>query len=260
MINDRYYSSNIAELILYLKDKSDIFVRAMNNLNKFFDYIYVDEFQDFREENYKLLVEIIKNCNNIKLVGDYYQHSVNGKTKSGIPFEIKKFNPLTRKYETHSVSYDQFKATIKSLSVIIDETSLKKSRRCPENICDFVANKLKINIESEKINSGNVIFLNNDNADEILCNNDIKKLVYKAPYNWNFNADSWSYCKGDTFNDICVILTANLNNLETNNFSLTGISQRTLNMLYVAMTRTTGDLYILNYEVFKAISNKYKSN
>lgn len=259
MINDRYYSSNIAELILYLKDNSDIFDRAVNNLNRFFDYIFVDEFQDFREENYKVLEEIIKKCNNITLVGDYFQHSVNGKTKSGIPFERKKFNVSKRKYETQEISYNEFKEMLKKLSIIIDDKTLKKSRRCSEDICNYVSEKLKIDIESQKINKGNVIIINDvDKATELLEDNNIKKLMYNAPYKWNFNADSWSYCKGDTYNDICVILTSNLNKLPSNDFSIKGISQKTINMLYVAMTRTKKDLYIISNDIFKKISDDYK--
>lgn len=261
MVSDRYYSSNLAELILYLKGNSDIFVRAMNNLNNFFDYIYVDEFQDFREDNYKLLEEIIKNCNNIILVGDYFQHSVNGKTKSGIPFERKKFNAVTRKYETYEIDYSEFIEIIKKLSIDVDENTLKKSRRCSENICKYVSSKLNIHIESEKINEGDIIILNDINkAKEVLDNDDIKKLTYNAPYKWNFNADSWSYCKGDTYNNVCVILTTNLNKLPHNDFSVTGISQKTLNMLYVAMTRTKKDLYIITNDMFKKIYDLYKIN
>ena len=82
-------------------------------------------------------------------------------------------------------------------------------------------------------------------------------MVYNTPYKYNFNADSWSYCKGDTYNDVCVILTNNFKNINDDNFDISGISQQTINMLYVAFTRTMGDLYIVSDVFFKKISKDY---
>ena len=259
MINNRYYSSNLPELILYLKDKSDVFERAMKNINNYFDYLYIDEFQDFREENYKLVEEIIKKCNNITLVGDYYQHSVNGKTKSGVPFEKKKFNITNRKYETVSISYSEFKSNLINIGLNIDEETLKKSRRCSKEVCNFVREHLDINFESVEINSGNVKIVDNiSEGKDILENNEIKKLVYNAPYKWNFNCDSWSYCKGDTFKNVCVILTSNLEKLIDDKFDISSVSSKTINMLYVALTRTKGNLHIISNQLFKEINEDYK--
>ena len=107
--------------------------------------------------------------------------------------------------------------------------------------------------------NGKVKIINDiDKATKLLEDNNIKKLMYNAPYKWNFNADSWSYCKGDTYNDVCVILTSNLNKITSNDFSIKGISQKTIHMLYVAMTRTKKDLYIINNDIFRKISDAYK--
>ena len=213
--NDRYFSSNISELVLFLNDKTDVFNKAIKNINFFFDSIYIDEFQDFREDNYKLLELIIKNCNNITLVGDYFQHSVSGVIKFGAPFQKKKKNKNTGKFERYY-------------------------------------------IPSQKINKGCVIFVNTlEQLRVIIEDNSIKKLVYNTPYKYNFNADSWSYCKGDTYNDVCVILTNNFKNINDDNFDISGISQQTINMLYVAFTRTMGDLYIVSDVFFKKISKDY---
>ena len=258
MSNNRYYSANLSELVLYLKDNSNIFDRAMDNINTYFDHLYIDEFQDFREENYKLIEEIIKKVNNIKLVGDYYQHSVNGKTKSGLPFQKKKFNTMSRKYDTIYITYSEFKNNLTKIGISIDERSLEKSRRCSKNVCDFVKKHLNINFESEKINNGDVNIIDNiEDAKKILENNEIKKLIYNTPYKWRFNCDSWSYCKGDTFTNVCVILTSNLEKFTNDNFDISCISQRTINMLYVALTRTKGNLYIINNKLFKEIRKNY---
>ena len=55
---------------------------AAERLNLFFDNILIDEFQDFREHDYELIVKLSKCLKNILLVGDYYQHSVSGQNNS----------------------------------------------------------------------------------------------------------------------------------------------------------------------------------
>lgn len=256
--NDRYFSSNISELVLFLNEKTDIFNRAINNINYFFDNIYIDEFQDFRENNYKLLELIIKNCNNITLVGDYFQHSVSGPIKFGLPFQRKKKNKTTGKFDKYYIPYELFKQNIEKIGIIIDDTTLSKSRRCSKNICEFVRNKLQINIYSLEKNVGNVIFVEKeDELKKVLDNDNIKKLVYNTPYKYTFNADSWSYCKGDTYNNICVILTNRFKRINDIDFNIDGIPQQTINMLYVAFTRTRGNLYVVSDTLFKKIEKDY---
>lgn len=256
--NDRYFSSNISELVLFLNDKTDVFNKAIKNINYFFDNIYIDEFQDFREDNYKLLELIIKNCNNITLVGDYFQHSVSGVVKFGVPFQKRIKNKDTGKFEKYYISYDDFKQKTEKIGITIDDISLSKSRRCSNDVCEYVQKKLKINIQSQKINQGCVTFVNTiEQLREILEDDNIKKLVYNTPYKYNFNADSWGYCKGDTYNGVCVILTNNFKDINNDKFNISGISQQTLNMLYVAFTRTSGNLYIVSDVLFKKIAKDY---
>lgn len=62
---------------------------------------------------------------------------------------------------------------------------------------------------------------------------------------------NWSYSKGDTFDNICVILTNNFEKILNDDFSCRGISQQTINQLYVALTRTKGNLYIIKNSDYK---------
>lgn len=259
LINDRYYSSNLAELILYLKENSDIFNKAMNNINEFFDYIYIDEFQDFREENYKVLESIINGCKNIVLVGDYYQHSVNAINNSGIPFQKKKKNRNTSQMEKYDISYDEYINLLETSNLLVDNKTLLKSRRCSEDVCNFVSEKLEIKIESEKIKQGEVIFIaDEEEAKKILNDTSIMKLVYQQPYIWRFNSMSWSYSKGDTYTNSLVVLTDKFENLDTDKFLIKNIPQSTVNKVYVAMTRTDNNLYLLKNSIFKKIKEEYK--
>ena len=68
---------------------------------------------------------------------------------------------------------------------------------------------------------------------------------------------NWSYSKGDTFDNVCVILTDKFEKLCNNDFSCKNISQITINQLYVALTRTKGNLYIIRNSDFKNINTNY---
>lgn len=244
--NGYYYCENLAELIMHIKQgKNSLIKRIASNLNKFYNEILIDEFQDFREFKYDLITSMAKEIDNITLVGDYNQHSVSAVNNSGRPF----------KKQGNIISYENFKNIIKQIGFEIDETTLESSRRCPENICEFVNKKLNIRFSHNNENVGNVIFVE-DNIEKILNDNTIVKLVYKNASKCNFRAINWSYSKGDTFDNVCVILTDNFENLYDPNFNCEKISQITINQLYVALTRTRGNLYIIkNSDLKKHIEN-----
>lgn len=236
-----YYCDNLSELVMYVKQgRNSLIKKFASNLNKFYSEILIDEFQDFREYDFDLITALAKEIDNIILVGDYNQHSVSAKNNSGKPF----------KKRGTDVSYEDFKNTISNLGFEVDETTLQSSRRCPENICKFVREKLNIVFSHNNNNDGDVIFLS-ENIENILKDNNIVKLVYKNASKCNFRAMNWSYSKGDTFENACVILTDNFEKIFNNDFSCRGISQITINQLYVALTRTKGDLYIIKNSDYK---------
>lgn len=243
-----YYCENLAELIMYIKhNRSSLIKRIASNLNNFYNEILIDEFQDFREYDYDLITSMAKEIDNITLVGDYNQHSVSAVNNSGRPF----------KKRTLEINYDDFKTTITNMGFTIDENTLQASRRCPENICNFVREKLNISFTHNNDHSGDVIFIDN-NIDRILEDNNIIKLVHKNYDKYKFRAMNWSYSKGDTFDNVCVILTDNFEKLSNHDFTTTNISQITLNQLYVALTRTKGSLYLIKNSDFKKVKSKYR--
>lgn len=163
---NKYYCGLMSELLLIVKNKKfNLIKRGSQNLMKFFEHIYVDEFQDFREYDYEFLMSLAKNVNQIMMVGDYYQHSVSGQNNSGKPFKKGK------NYITH----DEYLAMLKKLKFTIDTKSLCASRRCPKQVCKFIWEKLDIKIEENNCNKGNVIFVKKASVDEILNDDDIKK-------------------------------------------------------------------------------------
>lgn len=245
---NQYYCATISELVMYVKKGKDSLIkRAAARLNLFYDQILIDEFQDFREYDYELIIGISESLNEVLLVGDYYQHSVSATNNSGKPFKIRK----------KDVSYVDFLSELKRLEFNIDEKTLRKSRRCSKNICDFVKAKLGIYIKSAETNEGEVRWVPENQIDAILQNPTVLKLVYKEPANYSFKAMSWSYSKGDTVNAACVILTDRFERLDKDDFSLSGIPVPTINKLYVAMTRSKGNLYLIKASDFKKHKSSY---
>lgn len=123
MIGDKYYCDNLSELILQVKKGKEynLFDIAMKNINNFFDYIYIDEFQDFRQHNYELMEKIIKKSNNIVLVGDYFQHSVNARNNTGKPFKVGNTKETKR-----IITYEEYIKLLENLKLKVDTETLKK--------------------------------------------------------------------------------------------------------------------------------------
>lgn len=243
----QYYCATLSELAMQVKKGRESLVkRAAARLNLFYDQIFIDEFQDFREHDFDLIIELSKHLNSVLLVGDYYQHSVSGTNNSGKPFKIKK----------NEVCYNDFVATLKNAGFEVDEETLRKSRRCATSVCNYVKEKLGIQIVSANNNQGEVLWCD-DSAEAILDNPDILKLVIQKAADYKFNAMNWSYSKGDTFSSVCVILTDKFDNMDDEEFTTKGIATSTINKLYVAMTRSKGNLYLMKSSTFKKIKDAY---
>lgn len=244
---NQYYCATLSELALQIKKRGESLVkRAVRRLNLFFDTVLVDEFQDFRKYDFELILLISKYFHDIVLVGDYYQHSVSAINNSGKPFD-------------ENTSYESFVLDLEREGFRVDQSSLVKSRRCSKEVCAYVTQKLGIKIASCEINNGAVVWAD-EFAEDILNNDEILKLVYNNSDRYKFRAMNWSYSKGDTVKAACVILTSQFENLSEESFCSTGIPTSTLNKLYVAMTRSCGDLYLIKSSTFKKLMKRYQIN
>lgn len=238
--NNQYYCKTLSELALQVKNKdTNLIKRAVSRLKLFYDNILVDEFQDFRNFNYELLIHLAKLFEKVTFVGDFYQHSVSALNNSGKPFNK---NP----------TYDSFVDLLHNLGFEVDKTSLVRSRRCAKEVCNYVKKKLNIDIVSSEINHGNIIWADGF-SNEVIRNDEIVKLVYKDSEKCSFNAMNWSYSKGCTLDSVCVILTKDFENIDDSSFVTEMISPSTVNKLYVAMTRSRGDLYLIKHSTLKKL-------
>lgn len=212
----------------------------------FYDCVLIDEFQDFREYDYELIMVLAKQLNDVVLVGDYHQHSVSATNNSGKPFKNRK----------GEVSYDDFVASIIKEGFTVDASTLAKSRRCSIDVCNYISQKLGIEIKSNGDHGGTVKWIDDDPS-SVLDDDRITKLVFQEAGKYSFSALNWSYSKGDTVDSACVILTEGLDNLDSDKFNPAKVKPSTLNKLYVAMTRSRGDLYLMKASTFKVIKDSY---
>lgn len=222
-----------------------------------FDAVYIDEFQDFREKDYELLIQFPQFFHEVTMVGDYYQHSVAGMNNRGIPFVEKKGN------EKIPLGYLELIKKLKTKGLDVDYTTLQYSRRCSKNVCVFIRERLGIEIKSNH-QEGRIITLGDkDNSQrfdpvDILKDDTIPKLLYNnASKEKKIRAINWSYAKGDTFDNICVVLTQKTEAI-LNKPLPKNIRPITKNKLYVALTRASGNVYLLRKDEYQEALRKIK--
>ncbi len=250
VVNNAYYSDRLSELILKAKlENQTLLELACANIKRFFDCVYIDEMQDYREEDWTLLEKIVESFDSILLVGDYYQHSVSGTNNHGIPFQKGKGKSKV------NVTYDQYKKDLEKLGLEVDDKALLRSRRCSQEVCNFVSQKLGLKIDSEGINSGHIVFMNDTEGIKSIIHDDaVPKLVWNQPEKYKHRAITWGYSKGDTYSSVCIILTSAYAKLCDDDFKLP-ISQNSINKLYVALTRSSGDVYLVTAEKYRRAMN-----
>ena len=88
--------------------------------------------------------------------------------------------------------------------------------------------------------------------DDILQDDAIPKLIFSGANKYLGRYINWSYSKGDTFDDVCVILTEKTNSICDKDWSFT-LTDVVRNKLYVALTRARHNVYLLSWEEFKRI-------
>ena len=150
-----------------------------------------------------------------------------------------------------------FVECLKKNKLDVDTTTLSRTRRCPKPICDFVEEKLGIEFGCGNENIGDIYWLDESNVCEILEDDTVVKLVWNNAKRYSFNAVNWSYSKGDTYNAVCIILTDKVADIQNDDFDVHSLTQITKNKLYVAITRTKGDLYFVKKDVFDKVKEQY---
>lgn len=202
-------------------------------LEKFYDYLFFDEFQDLGGHDFNFVMLIAQANINFLFVGDFYQNtyitSFDGKTNSNLYSNLASYIKLVEK------------ANIK-----IDTNTLKNSHRCSPTICNYITQNLGIEIGSNRKDKTELIHItDNEDAIKLLSDDSIIKLVYQESHKTNFRSKNWGDCKGeDDYDNTCIILNKTSTQLHKKG-KLNESKPRTKNKIYVALSRTKGNCYLI---------------
>lgn len=238
-VSKKMYHNRLAKIC------SDYFIDdIIKRIEKYFNYIYIDEIQDFASHDFNLLLNLIKTNCNILLVGDFYQHTFDTSRDGNVNSNL--YN-----------DYDNYINKIKNSdsNIKVDTVNFLKSKRCSKQVCEFITEYLKIKIESYNNHDSIIREIDDENTIEKIANDDnIVKLFYQNSKKYDMkNKDNWGNSKGNTYINTCVVL--NKNGYEKyKKHKLNELPSSTKNKLYVALSRATNDVYIINEKYL----DKYK--
>lgn len=120
----RIYSDKISKFIVKLNSKDG--GKTFSRMARIYHHIMIDEVQDLAGNDLEIIKLLMKNCDNVTMVGDPRQVTY-----------LTHIEPKHRGYRKGKIA-DFLKDKCKSLIKDgIDETTLKDSHRCPPKICDY---------------------------------------------------------------------------------------------------------------------------
>jgi len=233
-----YYHFRMSKLIL---ERPNMIRFLKERLEKHFDYIYIDESQDLASYDFDLLLKMSSFNVHILVLGDFYQHtfdtSNDGNKNKGLYDDFEK-------YKKRFKSFYEF-----------DETSLEKSYRCSQNLCEYVENKLGITMKSHGNRHTDIReIVNDEEIIKIVQDANIVKLFYRNHKNFSgVNSDNWGNSKGSTFENVCVVINKKTYK-EYASDKLTTLNPQTLRKFYVAVTRTKNSLFFIEEEKLKKLN------
>lgn len=232
------YANRLAKFI----EQSGLVGAVVARIEKYFDVFLVDEVQDFGGHDFNFLLAISAAQVDMTFVGDFYQHTFDT-SRDG--------NVNTNLHE----NYDAYKKRFERAGLKVDTDSLKRSRRCSKSVCDFITEKVGIDIQAHDGRITIVRFEDDPVAVTALYRDpSTVKLFYKEHKKYACFSQNWGASKGiDRYEDVCVVL--NPGNVKAwNAGSFRDINPETRNKLYVACSRARGNLTF----VPEALLKKYK--
>lgn len=236
LTRNRYlYHNRLGKFIEY----EGILDEVRKRLEKFYDYFFYDEFQDLGGHDFNFMMLLAQSNINFLFVGDFFQHTY-----------VTSFDG-----NVNGTLYSELTAYCKKLElskIEVDTKTLGKSHRCSPTICSFISQNLGIAIESNRNDQTSITKIDDrETALMIIQDNSIIKLVYDKSNEKNFLAKNWGECKGeDDYNDTCIILNKTTSKIFSKG-KFNELKPRTKNKLYVALTRTRGNCYLIDDELIQ---------
>jgi len=240
------FLSRISELVMYQKKKSKEFLTLVfNRMSKYIDEIVIDEFQDLTGNDFKILSLLMKQKEvKITLVGDVYQSNVSKSDQRKPAPYIGNWEEITQ------VLYKNFGKRIE-----INTASLRNSRRIGEGVANFIETHLDIVIKSDGRHTGgtNLIKTRTDAISVLNMNPTILIWNKKINVPIQYKSCTWGYSKGDTLELVLIILTSSTEKFLFSDSKNEKLSVEIRNKLYVAMSRSQGDVYFISPTLWKEV-------
>jgi len=243
LTDDRHYMSSSRRLyhnrIAKFIEQSNLLNAVITRMEKYFDAFFVDEVQDFAGHDFNFLLAISAAKLNAKFVGDFFQHTFDTSRDGNVNVGL------------HD-DYTTYLAKFKAAKLNVDTDSLKKSRRCSKNVCDFITEKVGISIEAYEDRESIVRY--EDDPETVLSIYEdprIVKLFYQEHHKYACYSQNWGASKGvDRYQDVCVVLNSgNVKAWKSGSFR--DINSKTRNKLYVACSRARGNLTFVPESLLK---------
>lgn len=224
--NKLIYNNKISKFILFNE------IDFIGRLNKFFDNVFIDEFQDLSSDEINIAFKLIEFSGNVYLYGDFFQTtystSIRGNTNKSMKIKI-----------------DNFLKGYKSNGYEINTNEFIFSKRCPQSVTQFITNKLQIDMKSHTSEKHEINLLTEiDKIKNIMENDNIPKLFYQKANQYIGFTMNWGESKGLTFEDVCVVLNKSTF-AKYKKDELNELAPLTKNKFYVACTRTSRNLYFI---------------
>lgn len=246
--NPRYYYNRSGTLyhnrLAKLMDVKGAIPEIIFRIERFYDDFFVDEVQDLAGHDFNLLLALVKAKLEMLFVGDFYQHT----------FDTSRDGPVNKTLHNDIFKY---KKRFQKAGVTVDEETLSRSWRCGPTVCAFIKDNLQIDMQSHHNNDTEIISISTQVEAQTLHEDaSIVKLFYNQHYKYGCFSNNWGASKGqDNYCDVCVVLGAShwssyqKSNLKT-------LKQQPKNKLYVALSRTRGQLYLAPEKLFNAFLKK----
>lgn len=167
----------------------------IERIDKFFDVVFVDECQDFASYDFDWLLSLAKLDAEVYLLGDFYQKTF-ATSRSG-----------NKGKGVHS-DFSRWIGSMQKAVFSIDNSNLLESRRCPKKVCNFISEKLAIDITCPPdASEGRIIELESPSDIEAIMNDDsVMKLFYRNSSKYSCRSQNWGESKGREFHKVCVVL------------------------------------------------------
>lgn len=231
----RLYHNRIAKLL----EVRGIITDVIQRIEKYFDVLCFDEVQDFGGHDFNLISTLCKGNVNSLYVGDFYQHT----------FDTSRDGSTNKNLHN---DFEKYKTRFQTAGLIVDTTSLVKSYRCSETVCQFIRDYMGIEIYSHTGHIAEVKLVEKQIEVDTLhaCPNTVK-LFYKEHGKYGCYSQNWGGSKGqDHYNNVCVVLTEVTYQAYANG-KLKDLPPQTKNKLYVACSRSRGNLYLVREHLMR---------